>query len=155
MSYYECLDCHRVLGESEFYYSDINVKRGRCKRCKGCELIRRQSSLTYHTNELFNLTRRRCKRKGIPFTLTKEWYLEKLSGKCELSGLPFDYYSKSKNPSARAATVDRIDPPVGYTPENCRMICRALNQLLGSWGEPEALGVILPYLRSKGFQVVS
>lgn len=159
---YECHDCHKVLDSTEFYWfktkpkdsSKKSVKK-KCPRCKPCERQRRNSKVEYQVQQLYNRAKIRCKQKGIRFNLTKAWYREKLNGTCELSGLPFEKTTNNRKPKARAASVDRIDPEKGYTPENCRMICSALNNLLSSWGESNALGVILPYLRRLGFEISS
>jgi len=158
MRFYECLDCHKVLKSDQFYWykarkSSTKNKKYRMVRCKECERVRRSSSVEYHVNEMFNSTRRRCKAKGVEFNLTKAWYRDKLNGQCELSGLPFDFFSKKSNQSARAASVDRIDPKGGYCESNCRMICIAINYLFGPWGEESALGTVLPYLRARGFLI--
>jgi len=153
--YHECPDCLQVLEESEFYIHirTATGERKRTVRCKICESIRKANNLEHHVSEHFNSTRRRSVAKGIRFELTKEWFREKLEGDCELSGLPFDFQSKTRKQSARAASIDRIDPAGGYTVENSRLICKSLNFLLGSWGEPQSMAVIIAYLRRKGFRV--
>jgi len=120
------------LEESEFYIHirTATGERKRTVRCKVCESIRKANNLEHHVNEHFNSTRRRSVAKDICFELTKEWFREKLEGDCELSGLPFDFQS-----------------------ENSRLICKSLNFLLGSWGEPQAMAVVIAYLRRKGFRV--
>ena len=153
MKLYECHDCQKVLESDCFYWTNQRNKRRRMSRCKECELTRRASRVEYHVNELHNATKRRCKRKGLKFKLTKAWYREKLNKSCELSGLPFEFQSKKKKRSPRAASVDRIDPAKGYTEENCRMVCICLNYLFGSWKEEAALGVVFAYLRNRGFKV--
>lgn len=155
LKYYECPDCHKVMESTRFYWyrrKRTGVPK-RTPRCKDCEIYRRSSSVDYHVNELYNQTKRRSRKKGIKFTLTKEWYRIKLNGSCELSGVPFDFHSKKISPSARAASVDRIVPAKGYIQSNCRLICISLNYLFSSWGEEDALGIVLPYLRQKGFSV--
>lgn len=155
---YECHDCHKVLESTEFYWFKNRTKKNRsskCPRCKVCERQRRSSKVEYQVGQVYSACKNRCKKKGIRFSLTKSWIREKLNGVCELSGLPFERTTNRKKPKARAASIDRINPDEGYTPQNCRMICSALNNLLSSWGESNALGVILPYLRKRGFEIIS
>ena len=53
--------------------------------------------------------------------LTPEWIIEKLNvGKCEVTGLPFTYGLQSRNPWS--PSLDRIDPTVGYTLKNTRVV---------------------------------
>ena len=53
--------------------------------------------------------------------LTPEWILEKLEqGVCEVTGLPFTYGVEARNPWS--PSLDRIDPSIGYTLENTRVV---------------------------------
>lgn len=38
-------------------------------------------------------------------------------------------------------SIDRIDPSGGYTYDNIRIVCHAINCALGTWGE-EILGMV-------------
>lgn len=62
----------------------------------------------------------RAKRNGVEFNLPEDWKAEVTT--CELCGLPFVY-----NDPMYAASIDRIDNALGYTPDNCRLILRGLN----------------------------
>jgi hypothetical protein len=89
--------------------------------------------------------RMRAKKKGIVCELTKEWLQARLdAGVCELTGLPF-------TPQGLLApampSVDRKDSSKGYTPDNCRLICWALNAAFNNWGETEARKIWVEYLR--------
>jgi len=63
--------------------------------------------------------------RGMPFELTSEWAAARWTGRCELSGIPFDltrtvvgFYSPS---------IDKIDPDKGYLPDNCRFVLFSVN----------------------------
>lgn len=59
------------------------------------------------------------------------------TGKCELSGLPFNFQGSHggwANPS-----IDRINSRDGYLYENVRIILQGLNAALGNWGEETLL----------------
>lgn len=67
----------------------------------------------------------RSKKRGIPFSLSVEWIMERLeAGVCELTGIEFDL-----NPDIvfYAPSVDRIVPALGYVESNCRLVLRAVN----------------------------
>jgi len=66
----------------------------------------------------------RCKHRGIPCSLSIEWFVERMETGCELTGIPFVL---DKGWNIYSPSVDRIDPNEGYTPENSRMILMSLN----------------------------
>lgn len=58
--------------------------------------------------------------------LTPEWIMEKLQqGLCEVTGLPFTYGLDARNPWS--PSLDRIDPSIGYTIENTRVVVWIFN----------------------------
>jgi len=64
-------------------------------------------------------------KRGIPFELTAHWAEARWTGRCELSGIPFDltrsvsgFYSPS---------IDKIIPELGYLPDNSRFVLFAIN----------------------------
>jgi hypothetical protein len=90
----------------------------------------------------------RCKRradgKGQAFDLTEDWIESRLSlGTCELSGLKFTPRGDNE---ARMASIDRRDATKGYTQDNCRVICWALNAAFNDWGEDESRLIWKEYL---------
>jgi len=84
-------------------------------------------------SRLVSTAKARAKVKGREFNLTVEWGVAKIkAGVCELTGLPFDLGSptgkgSSAGPRPYAPSIDRIDPNIGYTPENSRMILNCVN----------------------------
>lgn len=78
------------------------------------------------TSRVIARIKNRSRAKGIKFDLDTEWYRDKLShGVCEVSGIKFDYnYESSINgtPLPFSPTIDRINPSLGYTKENCRVV---------------------------------
>jgi hypothetical protein len=62
--------------------------------------------------------------------------LERSNYACEVTWIPFDI-SKHKTFRVRpwAPSVDRIDSTKGYTKENCRVVCAAVNSAMNQYGE--------------------
>ena len=68
----------------------------------------------------------RAKQANLRFDLDEAWAEARWTGRCELSGLPFELAGKN---SLRAfwPSIDRRDPQLGYTQSNCRFVLMALN----------------------------
>lgn len=102
-----------------------------------------EASRKYHATvagrarHLFNAAKGRSQRKGLEFSISFEWVVEKLTfARCEVSGIPFIFLTGGdgvKHPYA--PSLDRIDNTKGYTPGNCRIILWALNLAFATWGE--------------------
>ena len=91
----------------------------------------------------------RCRNKGILFAL--DGFADELqrridAGRCELSGVAFDL-SPGRKPTS--PSLDRRNPADGYTPENVRVICHALNAALGDWGEDALAPIVSGWLATR------
>jgi hypothetical protein len=90
---------------------------------------------------LLNAAKRRAKLHGAKCTLTQEWIREKLLQGCAISKRPFNFaggFGASLNP--HAPSIDRIDNKNReYTPENCQIICFALNIAKGPHSDNDLL----------------
>lgn len=78
----------------------------------------------------------RAKRKGIPFSLGDADIADIQRridvGLCEITGMPFDL---SPGRHFNSPSIDRIDSTRGYSPDNIRVVCHAMNAAMGDWGE--------------------
>ncbi len=88
--------------------------------------------------KLLRSAKGRAIKKGVPFSLTPEWAASKWTGKCELTGVPFDMSLIGK-PGGRSysPSIDRIVPEVGYVPSNCRFILYGINRFKGEMTDDE------------------
>lgn len=90
---------------------------------------------------MWHKAKTRALAKDLDFSLTVGWVEERtVAGVCELTGMPFEFYSDSNEQNPYAPSIDRIDSSKGYTPENCRVILWAVNTALCHWG----LEIFLP-----------
>lgn len=85
-----------------------------------------------------NRCRHRSKRTGREFALTPSILgsmLRASRGRCAVTGLRFSgepQESSRKRPYAYS--LDRKDSAHGYTPDNCRIVCYAVNVAMLNWG---------------------
>lgn len=88
---------------------------------------------------LTRAARKRAKKRNLPYNLDygfvyKMW--EKQNGVCAMTGIPFTIDSEEKGKTQPfAPSIDRIDPSLGYTRENVRLICYVVNCCLHDFGE--------------------
>lgn len=100
---------------------------------------------------LRNAARTRCKSSGVYLDLPLQWVIDRLTpGVCELTGIKFDYEplgTSLANPYS--PSIDRIDPAMGYTVGNCRVILTAMNRALSSYGTSVFERIATAYLANK------
>lgn len=90
--------------------------------------------------ELYRAAKRRAKEKGISFSLTTnliEQMWNEQNNKCALTGIDFQIPQERTGGKARpfAPSIDRIDCSKGYTRDNVRLVCVAVNYALNEFGE--------------------
>lgn len=160
-----CNTCWKIKSLSEFRKLPKGVaRRNRCKDCNSKIAIgqSRQKRLSipgyvtklteshrrylttgrgYSSARITN-ARRRAKIKGLDFDLDVAWFEAKLgAGRCEISGLTFDYTDLALAPS-----IDRIDSRLGYTKSNCRVILYCLNAFKGSMDDEKCRQIARAFL---------
>lgn len=111
----------------------------------------------HRTNRLDNMmggARHRAKAKKLPFDIDKR-YLEKLwdetKGRCALTGIPFDltHSGEAGLPNKHAPSIDRIEPSLGYTKGNIRLVIFQMNMALGAYGVEAFEEMINAYMGSR------
>ena len=104
----------------------------------------RRATLTGRAQELFNNARTRAKKRDHPFTITREWVVGALtSGHCAVTGLPFRWETRSPH----APSIDQIDPALGYTPENTRLVVAIFNYAKNVWDDDTVLNFAHAYIQ--------
>lgn len=92
------------------------------------------------------------KKKKLPSDIDKDFLLQlfQKSNKCTLTGIEFDfkcYQNKKDNPFR--PSLDRIDCSRGYTQDNVRLVCVAVNFALNEFGESIFKQICEAYLANK------
>ena len=62
--------------------------------------------------------------------------LRRSGGQCEITGIPFDLSRSAKGHTPPFhPSIDRRDSSLGYTYQNCRVVCLCVNLCIRDWGE--------------------
>lgn len=85
---------------------------------------------------LYDRAKSGAKKRNIPFELSREdldMLVERSGYQCAVTGIPFEApVAGTKSPWT--PSLDRIDSNLGYSFENCRLVCVAVNYALNQWG---------------------
>ena len=128
---YECLcDCGKTT------WAKTNaLKIGKHKSC-GC--IKREPLLIGHMaakNDIYRNYKQAAKKRGYEFLLTKEEFVNLISGACHYCGTVGSLASAMvAHKDFRHNGVDRVDNSVGYLKENTVSCCAACNRSKGVLG---------------------
>jgi hypothetical protein len=113
-----CTVCKAAKELTEFY----TVKqRGVVKpvsHCKDCNRIR-----DMHPRNRWSRMRAQCRKYGIEFTVTRDWFVQMLNKGC--------HYCQGTLLDNSGGNMDRIDRTKGYTPENVLPCCWLCNSARG------------------------
>ena len=139
MTLHQCGACKKKKPLSEFYLRRDTVKplpRNKCKTCWNP----RTGPLSLKAF-LFKLVSGRRNKTKHPFNLSvKEVMLlwKRQDGKCALTGRTLTVTIGSGHVPTNAS-LDRIDPALGYTIENVWLVCNSVNILKGRLTVPDLL----------------
>lgn len=95
----------------------------------------------YPWQTLIESTRKRAAKNGVEHTLTFDWGKQHWTGKCAITGIPFTEPNNRRGRKNRTffPSIDRINPHIGYTPENSRFVLWAVNAFKSDGTEEDML----------------
>lgn len=121
-----CKECKREL--DRIYRTTEEGK-------KKARLAQYRHKREHMSRYLYLNTKNHAGKRGLSFTLTEEWFVEKVNaGVCELTGLPFGNILEN---DPYAPSPDRIVNEIGYEDGNGRMILWWLNRAKGTMSEDQ------------------
>lgn len=146
----KCSRCKIEKDKSEFHFTKTN-KDGLSWVCKECNTesnrrYRKENGDKYYFNQqeyrskpsgfvsqLLYGARTRAEKKGFEFELTNQNIfdlMEKQEMKCAITNVEMTLLSANrKKANAFKCSLDRIDSGKGYTLDNIRLVCWAVNQM--------------------------
>lgn len=71
-------------------------------------------------------------RNGLLYDLSERWVMTRLlAGRCEVTGIPFDFVGAAGRRSPFIPSLDRRDPHGGYVESNCQIVVWMYNMAKG------------------------
>lgn len=99
--------------------------------------VNRKKYYNNHTvKSILASIKHRAKNKKLPYDLTEEWYNTELEKGCAVTGLEIKA-DGSNGPFT--AHVDRKVPELGYTIDNCCLVCACYNLAKKNWTDEDVL----------------
>ena len=146
---YRCKKCKKKKVEKHFY-RDLRRRTGITGKCRACLRLEKRANyrrrvkedpIKHRTMHLLQASRYRAKKRRLPHELDQDWLKPILDrGKCEVTGIPFS--GKIQSPPHRyCPSIDRIDPALGYTKENSRVVCLMVNEIKRDYMDDEVVSV--------------
>jgi len=157
----QCSQCKMDKSSEEFGKRTNGAygKMGVCRMCanayqRGRPRQKSREAVAKYRNKhrarfLIRYARDRAQEKNWAFDLDahrKEIQARIDAGVCELSGVKLDLNGSR---AFNSPSIDRIDPKRGYTYDNIRILCFAMNSALGDWGEENLHAVLVSWLRKR------
>jgi hypothetical protein len=80
-----------------------------------------------------------AKKAGLPFTLKVKDVEHLWTGRCAVTGIPFELVNTTgkRGPRAFSPSLDRIQPELGYVPGNVRFVLQCVNAFRGTMTDTE------------------
>lgn len=155
-----CSNCKLLKDDGCFGFQSL--------QCPECKIIKRKEYKTknkerlkaerYAYNHSFQgrlvaliqAAKQRAQKHNLEYSLDREWVLdlyEKQNGKCLLTGINFSMENPGDtNLNPFSPSLDKVIPKLGYTKENTRLVCVAVNLALNEFGEETFKKIAQSYL---------
>lgn len=151
-----CKSCAKISNKEYYRTVDLSERYNRYKESYIASRRKYQGTLTGRINGLLSSARLRANKSRLEYSLTAEWLLGKFESqdmRCELTMIPFiieparDDGRRSYQPFS--PSLDRIDPKKGYTADNTRLVCTAINIALNQFGDDVFAEIATAFLKNR------
>lgn len=137
---------------TEVEMTEIKMRSVASLEMKGLSLAKLiKSASKGDWGRLYSNAMLRAKQKGLVFTLSRKEFaklIQRSDGRCELTGLPIDWERiEAGQRRPFAPSLDRIDRSEGYTADNCRIVCVAMNIAVNEWDIAVFSALALGYVK--------
>lgn len=98
----------------------------------------RRSELSDHARIMLKAAKDRALKRGLTITIDSDWVAHRIvvaGFACEVTKIAFDMSKTATRVAPFRPSLDRIRSADGYTPDNVRLVCVAVNAALGQWGD--------------------
>ena len=141
----QCHACKRLLPKSFFWKNSLEPD-GYKTSCKEC--FKKEMNSRYHRKpeaSLLTNAKRRAKKRGIAFTITKEDVI--IPEFCPVLGIRLVYgRQRGRGPSPDSPSLDRLDNNKGYIKGNVAVISHRANTIKSN-ATAQELELVLQYAR--------
>jgi hypothetical protein len=170
-----CQNCSKLISGKEIAFSDRFgcvckecFKKLCLVKCKECDSIvdtkvgNHSGLCSDHWNLhrlaycLYYATKYRANKQGLDFDLTVDWIKARITV-CEVTGIKLklrDAKLTSKldysNRPPDSPSIDKINPKLGYTKDNCRIVCWWYNLSKSTWSDREIFEIVKTWIGNRG-----
>lgn len=127
-----------VKAKARAWYAKNREEVLAAKNARGKELYHaKKGTVKFKVQQLFNGAKARSKKYNLPFDLDCKYiqYLwDSSDGRCSVSGIPFELAGSNTYQNRNAASLDKIDPELGYTKGNVRLVTWHVNAAILNFG---------------------
>jgi hypothetical protein len=113
-----CMDCHREKMRAKYRKNNDRMK---VLNAKYYRIPERRVA------KIFQNLKNRAKHAGLEFDLDLDWFKERFSNGCEITGIAFEIETDRFHKNLFGPSVDRTDSDKGYTKDNCKLVCLCYN----------------------------
>ena len=115
--------------------------------CKDCQYLKDLLRWAFG-----RVNSQRNKHKSLEYTIDKYTFINRPMWRfCSYTGLPLTFRSHA---DFTGASLDRIDNSLGYTPENCILICKGLNYMKNEYTNKDLYDYILKMQKGVPTEVI-
>jgi hypothetical protein len=146
-----CSTCKEVKEKSINFDIKSSVLDGYCSQCKKCvskmsvkvrakrkqRVLSKEQIIKEKLNRLFFSVRSRAVKRKLLFTIDFVWLVEqfiKQNGCCRLTNIKLEFPEIGSPKNPYSPSIDQIIPGKGYSKENSRLVCTAINLGMNEFG---------------------